>query len=380
MNHDQETHLIKELLDLKTEKSFYLETDIQRSSPLRYAASDRFQAEQDHILRKFPAVAAHESEVANPGDFITQTIAGRSVLIVRGKDMQVRAFLNMCRHRGTRLEDAAQGCKHAFVCPYHAWTYGSSGDLRGVPHGDVGFPGLDKDAYGLTPVPCAVRFGLVFVVPDAAVSFDFAPFLDPLEADMHWCNMAGLGIAHRDVFTRKANWKLIAEGGLEAYHFKVAHRHTIGPYFMDNLSSYQMLGDKHIRSVLPRTSMAQLLDMPEGQWDLRAHANILYSLFPTTNFLLLQDHISWVEARPTAVGETELILTTLAPKDELDGEKAAHWAENHKITMTTLDEDFTLNELVQQSAESGSVDDYLFGRFESALHVYNRLIEDELPA
>src|ERR1700710_427276 len=94
-----------------------------------------------------------DSEIAKPGDWIVRGIevASVSILVVRGADHQIRAFHNVCSHRSLKVVWGEQGCNKQFVCPYHAWTYGMDGRLRGVPDRQA-FPDLDQEASGLTPI------------------------------------------------------------------------------------------------------------------------------------------------------------------------------------------------------------------------------------
>jgi phenylpropionate dioxygenase-like ring-hydroxylating dioxygenase large terminal subunit len=182
-------------------------------------------------------------------------------------------------------------------------------------------------------------------------------------------------VVHQDVTVRDANWKILVEGGIEAYHFKVAHRATIGPHFEDNLSSYRCFGP-HLRSVLPRTSMAKLTEETRDTWRLRDHAQVLYTLFPSTALLVQQDHIAWVSQEPVAAGQTRVRVSTLAPTAEAD--KTDHWARNHAITTTTLEEDFAIGESAQSTLSSRANTHMLFGRFEGALDAFNKTVEAHL--
>lgn len=377
MDRSMEIALLEELQGLKDNGQFFLDDDVHTSPMIRYADAGRFEAEMTRIFRKVPLVAAHSRELAEPGSFVTRTIGGLAVLVTRDKAGEVHAFLNVCRHRGARLVDEAAGCKHAFSCPYHAWTYTSKGELRGVPHEKQGFPGIDRADYGLRRLPAAERLGLVWVVADPEAKPDFDAHTAPIADEFAWLGMDGLGIAHSETKVKRANWKLLIEGGIEAYHFKVAHKNTIGPHFLDNLSSYQMLGP-HMRSVLPRESLPELADVPREQWSIRDHANVLYTLFPLDQFLLMQDHVAWISGRPLAHDRTELRLTTLAPAGEITPQREAHWTRNHAITTATLEEDFELNEAVQDGVTSGANAAHTFGRYEGALNRFNLEVEARL--
>ena len=377
MERETEIGLIEELLGLREAKSHYLDDEIEFNSVDQYQSEAIFQRERDQMFARLPAVAAHVSELPNPGDFVKREIAGRSILVTRDAEGEVHAFLNICRHRGTQLVDDESGCKHRFTCPYHAWSYANTGELVSVPHMDTGFPDLDKAQYSLKSLQCEERFGFVWVIATPDVSFDFDAYYAPIAAEAEGLDLANMAIAHEEIKVHNSNWKILVEGGIESYHFKVAHRKTIGPYFEDNLSSYQMLGD-HMRSVLMRSSMHVLRDQPTDQWRLRDHANIIYTFFPTTQLLVQKDHVVWINSRPVSAGQTELRLATLAPKSRLGEE--AYWEKNHQITSTTLNEDFVIGESIQNGFASGANDVITFGRFEGALPEFNRTIKRHTAA
>ena len=367
MDRQTELALIDELLALMASMSAFLE-DSTTNPADHYACPGRFEAEQTKLFRQLPIAAAHISELPKEGSFVRQDVGGLPILITRDKSGAVHAFLNACRHRGTRLVEEMSGCKHRFSCPYHAWTYASTGELIGAPHFDEGFPHLDKADLGLQRLPCAVQFGFVWVSlsKDNALTNDqwFEGIADNLDA----LDLPKMRIAAKDKVIRHANWKTLVEGGIEAYHFRVVHRKTIGPHFENNLSSYRSFGP-HMRAVLPRTSMATLTEAARDTWHLRDHANILYTLFPSSQLLVMQDHIVWIRLNPLAADKSALQITTLAPTH---GEQDAHWKRNHDITMTTLDEDFTIGESIQSSVAGQST--MMFGRFEGALAQFNRTV------
>lgn len=372
-----EIDLIEELLGLREARSHYLDEKIEFNSVEKYQSETTFQRERDQIFAELPAVAAHVSELPNPGDFVKREIAGRSILVTRDEEGTVHAFLNICRHRGTQLVDDDSGCKLRFTCPYHAWSYANTGELVSVPHMETGFPDLDKAQYSLKSLQCEERFGFVWVIVTAGVGFDFDDYYAPVAAEADSLDLANMVIVHEETKIHNSNWKILVEGGLESYHFKVAHRNSIGPYFEENLSSYQMLGD-HIRSVLMRSSMHVLRGQPTDQWRLRDHANIIYTFFPTTQLLVQKDHVVWINSRPVSAGQTELRLVTLAPKSRLA--EADYWQKNHQITSKTLNEDFVIGESIQNGFASGANDVITFGRFEGALAEFNRVVKRHTAA
>ena len=122
-----------------------------------------------------------------------------------------------------------------------------------------------------------------------------------------------------------------------------------------------------------RSSMHTLKDLPPSQWRLRDHANIIYTFFPTTQLLVQQDHVVWINSRPISATETELRLVTLAPISRLVDDE--YWEKNHRITSNTLNEDFVIGESIQAGLATGANEHMTFGRFEGALPEFNRVVK-----
>jgi len=378
MDRKTEIGLIREIIGLAEAKMAYLDNEVTPSPISRYASEERFERELAMIFRRKPMIAAHSTDLKNPFDFITLNFMGLPILLTRDGEGTAQAFLNVCRHRGAKLEQSAEGCKKIFTCPYHAWSYDSKGALRSVPHEEQGFPDLAHAERGLRRLPVMEAHGFIWVIanPETAEMPDMKDWLAGLDDDLNWLGMSQHEVAVSDNYTLKANWKTLFEGGIEAYHFKVAHKETIAPYFPDNLSTYQMFGP-HMRSILPRVSMPDLKNIPEEEWSIREDANIIYTLLPTTQFLVQQDHVVWIHLQPVSAGETKLRLATLVPSDApKTDEMAEHWAKNHKITLKTLMEDFVLGEEIQSGFASKGNPSHLFGRFEGALNRFNLAIEE----
>ena len=129
-----------------------------------YSCRERARLERDRLFRERPLFMGLSTRLAEPGDYLTEDVAGMPVLVTRGADGEVRAFANICRHRGAPV---AQGCgtARAFICPYHGWTYDLTGKLSGTTD-KVGFAGIDLASHGLVRLPAAERHGMMFVRPE----------------------------------------------------------------------------------------------------------------------------------------------------------------------------------------------------------------------
>ncbi len=380
MERATEIELATELLGLHAEKSAFLKEEVTSSPVEAYLDPERFRQERDKIMRTVPHPIVHSTELPEPGSFLRRDLAGLPVLFTRDVDGVAHAFLNVCRHRGTRLVDDEKGCKNRFSCPYHAWTWNNRGELLGVPHEQQGFPELERDKLGLKRLGVAEKHGWIWVWARSEDAPDVDGFLDGLADDFDWFGASDYKVLHTEELVCGANWKILVEGGIEAYHFRVAHRDTIAPYFLDNLSSYQGFGP-HMRSILAKKSLTDLKEQAENDWRLRDHAQVLYSIFPVNQFLVQADHFAWIQMEPLSATSTRLRLSTLAPADRAESdEDLAHWAKNHAITLKTLSEDFDIGESIQSGLESGANERLTFGRFEGALAEFNRCVVSRLQA
>ncbi len=379
MTRDEELQLIAECLQLVGDQRPFAPADETLVPVAKYVDPKRFRAELAHI-RQSMNIVGHVGEVADPGDFITRDIAGTPAIVVRQRDRTLKAFVNVCRHRGARVELRQSGRCRRFVCPYHAWTYETDGSLALVRHAE-GFPSLDVESTSLVELPCIEAGGLIWVCPDPSTgSTELGASSQTIVGDLEWLGSPGSSVFAREERLWRANWKLIVDGGLESYHFKIAHRNTIASFFADNISTYRFFGE-HIRSVLPRISILELLQRPEAEWNLREHSHLLYSIAPNASVLVQERHLDLIIADPVSIDETRVQILTLAPAAPADGRSGKEQAfleANHAFTKHTLHEDFALAEQIQSGMASGANEYFRFARFEGALSEWHRRLDERL--
>lgn len=164
-------------------------------------------------------LAGHASQAPNDGDWFLVDIAGESIIVVRGKDGLLKAFANVCRHRGSRICLKPEGHSSVLVCPYHAWSYNLDGSVRGARH--MG-PDFDKSQYGLKPVAIEVIAGLVFLTL-SDTPLDMTVARDIISRAYGAYGWDAAKVAHRQTYRVKANWKLAVENYLECYHCTPSH-------------------------------------------------------------------------------------------------------------------------------------------------------------
>src|ERR1700719_4348455 len=218
-----------------------------KSLPQKYFVSPEiFAGEQKRIFSKEWLLVGHESQIAKAGDYFVKEVAGESLIVTRDQGSVIRAFYNVCRHRGTRLKEDACGHASAIQCPYHAWTYGLDGELIGAPHMDE-VAEFQKADYPLHPVNLGLWEGFIFVnlndgearlrseatarqrsVDSISLERRFAPLAGKFS---HW-NMSILRPAKRVEYDVKANCKLMFENYSECYHCPGVHPQLqkVSPY------------------------------------------------------------------------------------------------------------------------------------------------------
>jgi phenylpropionate dioxygenase-like ring-hydroxylating dioxygenase large terminal subunit len=187
-----------------------------------YADADVLRLEQERVFRRFWQYAARADQVAEPGMFVATRAGEIPVVVIRGRDERLRAFLNVCRHRGSIVCEG-EGKRETLQCPYHAWTYDLDGSLRTAPRTDRE-PGFVRDGIGLVPFAVDTWGPFVFVNPQ----HDAAPLAETLGELPELVASAGIDVDalsfhHRAEGEYAANWKVCAENFLECYHCQVAH-------------------------------------------------------------------------------------------------------------------------------------------------------------
>lgn len=343
-------------------------SEVWREPVENYHSEARFQQELA-LLRRLPVPFCPSAALAEPGAYVAREAAGVPLLAVRGKDGQVRAFRNACRHRGAQVA-SGMGVATAFACPFHGWTYRHDGSLAGIPH-EQGFPGVDKSEHGLVPVLAEERAGIVFITQESGqggpVSLDAVPELIAADKDL---------IESHDN-EADFNWKVSLEGSLEGLHIRFGHPETFYPYGYDNLNIVEHVG-LNSRVTFPFRRIEKLADVPEADRDISGRVTYVYHLFPNALVTVLSHHTILVVLEPIAPGKTRNIAYSLAytggdPEAMETAKRDAQF-----VTQTGAPEDRALAESVQRAMASGANTHYTFGHFESAIVHFHRNLDAAL--
>ena len=188
--------------------------------PAAFTSPAVFALEMEHVFARSWVHVADLSELRAPGDFVAATIGPTPVVVVRGHDGVVRAFLNACRHRGATVAEGRGNCGRQLRCPYHAWSYGFDGRLIGVPSREE-FT-CDLSGMGLVPVRTATLGPMVFGCLDAAAPA-FETWAGELTHAVARARGDAMELAIEYVYDVDVNWKVYVENGLEGYHVAIVH-------------------------------------------------------------------------------------------------------------------------------------------------------------
>jgi len=261
-----------------------------------YHSQERFDAELS-LLRQLPVPFCPSAAVAEQGSYVARTAAGTPLLVARGNDGVVRAFINACRHRGMQVA-SGEGCQKHFSCPYHGWTYGLDGALKGIP-GQAAFPGLDKQQHGLVEVSAREFGGLVYVQQEGEIAadalIDQPDFFTPDQVLFEQSEVAD-----------NANWKLITETLLEGYHIKSLHQETFYPFGLDNINVVEVFG-ANARVIFPFKRIEKLRNLAPKDRKIDGMVTSVYHLFPNASVSLLSKHASLTIMEPLSPTRTRLV-------------------------------------------------------------------------
>ena len=305
-----------------------------------YHDADFFAAEQRAFLRAAPQVVCHEGEIAAPGNWRTLEYIGESVIVIRGDDGQVRAFANVCRHRGSRLVDGEAGCSARLTCPYHAWTYGKDGRLIGVPQ-RAEYPGLDPSTRGLVPVALETWHGFLFVTLEPGAP-SVGEMMAPHETEVAPYRFEELRpIGRLTLRPRELNWKTIADNYSDGLHIPVGHPGLTRLFGR----GYRIEADAHVDRMegdLVEGESANLSErayqrfLPEAEHLPASHRRkwLYFKLFPNVAFDIYPDQVDFMQFLPISATQTVIREISYALPDarrEMRAARFLNWRINRRV-------------------------------------------------
>ena len=374
MRHDTQVNLVEQIfahLEAKTTD----ELDTVTVNPVAAYTSGERLAKEQALFRNEPILMGLSCMLPGPRSYLTDDNTGVPILLLRDDNGEPKAYLNACKHRGSRLLSGAGQARKRIVCPYHAWTYDLDGTLALVPQ-EQSFEGIDFAKCGLTELPVLEEHGLLWVRPVGNEPINGSAHLGGLSDEF-----ASYGFAdYHHYETRRIhcemNWKIIIDTFLEPYHFTPLHNDTVAPIFFPSLCLFEAFG-RNLRETLPRRSIVELQETPRDEWDLIRHTAIVYVLFPNTVFVMQADHAEVWRVFPSdgRADRSHVDLEFYIPEPATTDKARGHWDRNMDLTVRTVQmEDFPTGEGAQKTFASGALDQVVYGRNEPALAHFQKMI------
>lgn len=336
-----------------------LGSEIWKEPVENYYTQERFDLEIK-LLRSLPIPFCPSAALIENGSYIARRASGTPLLVVRGEDGQVRAFINACRHRGMKVASGSGCKKKAFVCPYHAWSYALDGTLKNVP-GQDGFPNLDNAENGLVEISAAENGGIVYVQQEGVIDNDF------FKNSFNFFGAKSKLFDHGEV-TDETNWKLLTETLLEGYHIKSLHKNTFYPYGLNNINIVETDGPNS-RVIFPFKRIEKIREIDPIKRKLNGVATSVFHLFPNASVSVLSKHTSLTIMEPLTPSSVKTI-SYLVYNDKEDGEGTT--LEDAKrdaqfVNESGQSEDREAARKIQETVTTAANTHLTFGFFEKAI-------------
>jgi Rieske 2Fe-2S family protein len=323
-----------------------------------YTDADLLGHEQELIFERTWQLAGHVSALPRPGSYLTAAAGSQPVLVIRDEEGRLRAYRNVCRHRGSRLLSGSGQCKRAIRCRYHGWTYRFDGTLIGVPEARTFGERLHKGALGLLPARVEEFCGLVFVNLDPHAT-PLAELVGDLPARLERYRIASLAPFAPAGDTQPANWKAVVDNYIEGYHIPIAH-----PGLMRLLDYKHYDLECHEHYVWFE---APLRRKPSSNWIERAYAQLVAPmpglteadrrvwryvfLYPNTTIDLYPDQVTTWQMLPDGVDRTRDVYGCYRPPHSGVRTRLVRWC-NQRLNQLVLDEDIDLVANVQAGLQT----------------------------
>lgn len=372
---------IKTLMDLVARNTTTLADSVMEIDVSEYSDPAQFQREKTELFRNYPQFVGPSCVVPEPGDYFAFDDTGVPILIVRQPDRSLRAFVNICSHRGAPLNECDHGKARKgrlFSCPYHGWSYDLQGKLVGVPFGNEGFPGIDRDALGLRPLDVQEKHGMIFVMPNPELSFDIEEVLGGIQE-----RLSGFGfedsyyLGAKQVFT-DFSWKLNMDTFHEYYHFEFLHPNSIATMAYSNVANYLQYGRNHSMGS-PALAINKLKEIPQEQWEPMNYSSYVNYIFPNTVIFVVADHFQTWRAYPISPDRSVVYHSMFLPQEPASPEQRQEYeAYFQMINDVAVAEDYSLVDKVHRGLQAGISRKVIIGRNEPGVQNMHRQLHDVL--
>jgi len=342
----------------------------------RYADPAFHALEMEHVFGKTWLGVGHVSELPEPGAYKLFEQIDQSIIISRGIDNEIRAFKNVCRHRGAAILTEPKGTARRFVCPYHAWGYASDGMLKSVPE-PQNFACLNKDELSLIKVRCEIWRGFIFINLDDQ-AMPLAEYMAPLTAEVADFPMEAMRVKATVVTEIDCNWKTAYDNFLESYHINTVHRKTIAPFMDTRTWTAKRLAFGHGCLVTSKKGGNESIFQSRGVMEVadRFRTSIIaIPRFPNATTGLDPAGFNWQSFWPKGVDKMVMVNIYVGPEREDADADRAYWQDFVAYNDTILAEDMHLFPSIQRAMRKGDIPHLLLSTQEIHIQWYHEHLD-----
>ncbi|WP_422059663.1 aromatic ring-hydroxylating oxygenase subunit alpha [Sphingopyxis sp.] len=339
-----------------------------------FTSRDHYDLEQLKIFRRFP-VPVTVSALLEPGSIVACDGYGVPLLVSRTRDGTIKAFVNACQHKGSKLlEDCAVHKQGRVTCPYHAWTYGIDGKLIGVSRSEA-FQDFDKSKRGLAELEAREWGGIVYVQLNRDVPADWSQLSPQIAGDFEAIGIPAAHVYGRKTFDLKANWKVVLEPFLEGYHVQRLHAASIGDKFQDAPNIVDMFGP-NIRQVSGRIGyVPEMLD-EDPSTNVHKLVTHAYTAFPNCVIVTSQYYTSVMLLMPRDTDRTIVEYFMLTPEAASTPKAEEVFARSYELILSVFGgEDFRAAEISQAGLNAGVPSETIYCGLETNIVKYYEALE-----
>lgn len=351
-----------------------------------YTSDEFYRREVEQIFGRCWNLVGRLDEIPDPGSYMVYDLVGQSVIVIRDREGELRAFVNSCRHRGTRLLDGTGKCRRVITCPYHAWAFAPSGELVAAP-GMKEAIGFRLEDWPLTPVRAESWAGFIFICFDEGAP-PLLDFLGNIVDKFASYNFGDMVVVRRKEYDLDCNWKLFLENAIEDYHTPVVHKKSIGKQVTDvedtteNWDAIHCPAERTL-AVLP----GETTPFPhiEGLTGRPATGTYFTAVYPSTFFATTQDCMWWLLTIPFGPRKSKVIHGACFPRSTVERADFEEVVERYYFRWDkSIPEDNDISERQQAGLESSLARPGRLSLREPLVHtmanwILDRVLDSERP-
>ena len=340
-----------------------------------YTDKEIIQNQVDTIFNNYPLPLALTIELPEKGTYKTLDILNTPILLTRSSDGVVRAFVNVCKHRGAPVCEKGKGKKSKFSCTYHGWTYDNRGKLINIFQSDT-FGEIDKTKIKLTELFCEERSGFIWVCINPDSKPNLSNWLQGFDEEINEIGLDSWYLYEQRILDGPS-WKICWDGYLDGYHHHMVHPETVGKNTIVNLIAHDTYGP-HQRFAFGKKNINELQKVDEVNWEPEEYIRLIHSGFPNLSISAILNQFCLVsmiyptkDLEKTITIQNILSLNKPSTKEEI---KAAE--EFSELTLKAVkDEDYIMNFKIQDGINSKGNDKFMFGKNEPIQQHYHNWID-----